>query len=114
MGCDGGSGSGSGLLWGRRHCWVRARGTRTRLKAQVTRLGARWMAGHGDGGEWLTAGMAHGRDGSGADAGTQDTGKGMAHGCGAGHRRAQSRGGLRGKKMNGTKMILNYSHRNFY
>ena len=65
--CDGGDGSGSGLLWGRRHCWVRARGTRTRSRAQAAKLGARWRAGHRHDGaralavEWLTAGMAQAR-----------------------------------------------------
>ena len=57
MGCDGGSGSGS----------VRARGTRTRGRAQVTKLGARWRVGYGNGGaralavKWLTAGEAQAR-----------------------------------------------------
>ena len=46
MDCDGGDGSSSGLLWGRRHRRVRARGTRTRGRAQVTKLGARWRARH--------------------------------------------------------------------
>ena len=41
LGCDGGGGTGSGLQWGRRHCWDRARGTRTRLRARVTRLRVR-------------------------------------------------------------------------
>ena len=62
MGCHGGGGSDSGLLWGRRHRWVRARGTRTRVRAQVTRLGAPWRVGHENGGaralavKWLMAG----------------------------------------------------------
>ena len=61
MGCDGGGGFGCGLLWGRRHRWVRAPGTRTRGRASVARLGVRWRAGHGNGRaralaeEWLTA-----------------------------------------------------------
>ena len=36
MGCNGGGGGGGG---GGQHCWDKARGTRTRLRAQVTRLG---------------------------------------------------------------------------
>ena len=64
VGCDGGGGSGSGLLWGRRHRWVNARGTRTCGRAQVTKLGVRWRAGHGNGVaralavKWLTVGKA--------------------------------------------------------
>ena len=46
MGCDGGGGFGSGLVWGWRHHRVRARVTRTRDRAQVTELCARWRAGH--------------------------------------------------------------------
>ena len=52
---------GRGLLWGRRHRRVKAQGTRTRGRAQVTKLGTRWRAGHGNGGgralavKWLTA-----------------------------------------------------------
>ena len=67
MGCDGGGGSGSGLLWGRGHRRVRARGTRTRGRAQVTKLGARWRAEHRNDGaralavKWLTAGEAQAR-----------------------------------------------------
>ena len=49
LGCDGDGGTGSGLQCGQRHYWDRARGTRTRLRAQVTRLGARMRAGHGHG-----------------------------------------------------------------
>ena len=62
MGFDRGGSSCSGLLWGRRHGWVRARGTWTLGKAQVTRLEARWRVGHENGGvkalavKWLTAG----------------------------------------------------------
>ena len=47
LGCDGYGDTGSGLQWGRRHCWDRARGTRTRRRAQVTMLRARMRAGHG-------------------------------------------------------------------
>ena len=36
MGSDGGGDSGSGLLWGRRHCRVMARVTRTRGGEQGT------------------------------------------------------------------------------
>ena len=62
MGCDGGDGSGCELLWGQRHRWVRALGTRTHDKAYVTRLRARWRAGNKNGkaralaANWLTAG----------------------------------------------------------
>ena len=40
LGCAGGGDTGSGLQWGRRHCWDRARATRTRLRDRV-------RAGHG-------------------------------------------------------------------
>ena len=53
LGCDGGGGIGSGLQRGRQHYWDRARGTRTRLKAHVTRLGAWMRAGHGHGLAWV-------------------------------------------------------------
>ena len=53
LGCDDGGGTGIGLQWGQRHCGDRARGTRTRLRAQVIRLGARMRAGHGHG--WARA-----------------------------------------------------------
>ena len=49
MGCDGGGGFGSGLLWERRHRRVRARGILTRGRAQVTKLGARCRVGQGNG-----------------------------------------------------------------
>ena len=55
--CDGGDGTGSGLQWGRRHYWDRARGTQTRLRGWVTRLGARMGAGNGHG----SAGYKHAR-----------------------------------------------------
>ena len=77
MGCDGDGGSGCGLLWGRRHCWVRARGTRMLGRDQELSSGCGCREpGHGKG-------EAHGG--------------GMAHGRGAGHRRAQSRGEPGGK-----------------
>ena len=53
LGCNGGGGTGSGLQWGRRHSWDRALGTRTCLRARVTRLGARMRVGHGHG--WARA-----------------------------------------------------------
>ena len=57
LGCAGDGGTGSGLKWGRRHCWDRAWGTQTRLKAQV-------RAGH------VTARPGHGtRAAAGAEAG---------------------------------------------
>ena len=40
LGCANGGGTGSGLQWGRRHCWDRARDTLTCLRARV-------RAGHG-------------------------------------------------------------------
>ena len=57
----------SGLLWGRRHRRVRDRGTWTRGRAPVTKLGVRWRAGHGNSGaralavKWLTAEEAQAR-----------------------------------------------------
>ena len=53
VGSSGGTssgGTGSRLLWARRHRRVRARVTRTRGRAQVTELGAWWRARHGSGG----------------------------------------------------------------
>ena len=69
MVCDGGGGSGSGLLWGRRHRWARARVTRT-----SGRPGLRSLS-------------------SGSGCREPGHGKGEAHDCGAWHSRAQSRGG---------------------
>ena len=77
MGCDGCGGSGRGLLWGWRHCWVRAWGTRKHGKAQELSSGCGCREpGHGKG-EAHDVGMAHGR--------------------GAGQRRVQSRGEPGGK-----------------